>query len=295
MLTVQQISQEVGIGADTLRIWERRYGFPKPHRDRRGHRRYPAEQVEELRVVQKLKTLGQRPQAIFSLSAPERLQLLTTLQPTNNDQQGSLLALICDGPYGKIKEYLDQWSKKGCVEFIFTALLPLLDTLEGGWSTGKLCISREHMISDLITDHLKNFLVEPQYKDTQQPHCLFATINGERHKLGLLMAACLFRTQGIRCTVIHEDLPLTEIPRICAELKNEAVALSFSSNYTKQKAVDDLSTLRQALPQSTELIVGGRAVHDLSVLSGIFLCSDLKKIDSVADFLTRKKRSAINT
>ncbi len=28
MLTIQQLSHEVNIGVDTLRVWERRYGFP---------------------------------------------------------------------------------------------------------------------------------------------------------------------------------------------------------------------------------------------------------------------------
>lgn len=30
MLNINQLSQEVGIGVDTLRVWERRYNFPDP-------------------------------------------------------------------------------------------------------------------------------------------------------------------------------------------------------------------------------------------------------------------------
>ena len=45
-MTIQQLSREIGIGIDTLRIWERRYGFPIPGRDTRGHRTYSAEQVD---------------------------------------------------------------------------------------------------------------------------------------------------------------------------------------------------------------------------------------------------------
>ncbi|MBW2519281.1 MAG: MerR family transcriptional regulator, partial [Deltaproteobacteria bacterium] len=78
-MTIQQLSQEIGIGIDTLRIWERRYDFPVPCRNARGHRVYSSQQVEELRLVKKLQTFGQRPGKIFSLSPQERRNLLGRL------------------------------------------------------------------------------------------------------------------------------------------------------------------------------------------------------------------------
>ncbi len=61
MLTIQQLSQEVNIGVDTLRVWERRYGFPQPNRDSRGHRKYPLAQVDVLRAVRHLQNLATGP------------------------------------------------------------------------------------------------------------------------------------------------------------------------------------------------------------------------------------------
>src|SRR5512135_2675304 len=37
---LKAVLQETGIGADTLRAWERRYGLPKPQRTPGGHRLY---------------------------------------------------------------------------------------------------------------------------------------------------------------------------------------------------------------------------------------------------------------
>ena len=65
MLTIQQLSQELDIGVDTLRAWERRYGFPTPERDYRGHRSYSAAQLEELKIVKKLQNHGLR-QKLYS-------------------------------------------------------------------------------------------------------------------------------------------------------------------------------------------------------------------------------------
>jgi len=41
----------LGISPNTLRSWERRYGFPKPHRSAGGHRQYSLNEIEALRLT----------------------------------------------------------------------------------------------------------------------------------------------------------------------------------------------------------------------------------------------------
>jgi len=41
----------LGISPNTLRSWERRYGFPKPHRSAGGHRQYSLTEIEALRLT----------------------------------------------------------------------------------------------------------------------------------------------------------------------------------------------------------------------------------------------------
>ena len=41
----------LGISPNTLRSWERRYGFPKPHRSAGGHRQYSLNEIEALRAT----------------------------------------------------------------------------------------------------------------------------------------------------------------------------------------------------------------------------------------------------
>ena len=48
-LTIASVERDTGLSKDTLRVWERRYGFPVPDRDVNGERLYPADQVERLR------------------------------------------------------------------------------------------------------------------------------------------------------------------------------------------------------------------------------------------------------
>jgi DNA-binding transcriptional MerR regulator len=41
----------LGISPNTLRSWERRYGFPSPHRSAGGHRQYSLAEIESLRLT----------------------------------------------------------------------------------------------------------------------------------------------------------------------------------------------------------------------------------------------------
>ena len=51
--SIAAVSKLTGIGCHALRVWERRYGFPIPGRSPSGHRRYAAEQVQQLENIVK--------------------------------------------------------------------------------------------------------------------------------------------------------------------------------------------------------------------------------------------------
>jgi MerR family transcriptional regulator, light-induced transcriptional regulator len=61
LLSIAAVTCETGLSAYTLRVWERRYGFPQPMRDSAGHRLYPRAQVERLRQIKRLVDAGFRP------------------------------------------------------------------------------------------------------------------------------------------------------------------------------------------------------------------------------------------
>jgi DICT domain-containing protein/predicted DNA-binding transcriptional regulator AlpA len=50
-LTIREVAARSGVPAGTLRMWEERYGFPKPHRLPSGHRRFSEEQIDAVRAV----------------------------------------------------------------------------------------------------------------------------------------------------------------------------------------------------------------------------------------------------
>lgn len=289
MLTIQQLSREVNVRAETLRVWERRYGFPKPIRDHRGHRRYPDDQVEALRVVRRLQDLGYRPGLIFRLDGAARETLLERHRDAAPSGMADYERLILGGRFTELENRLrSELLADGPERFVLetvTALVALLDRL---WVEGTLSIAGEHRASDILSGLLGQQLVALD-GGTARSRIVFLTLCGERHKLGLLMAAALFHAAGADCLVIRDELPLTEIARLVSETDSAAVALSFSAHYSRRQAKNDLATLRGLLPPEVSVIAGGQALDDPFHLPGLIVCTDLGRISALYARLERTR------
>ena len=70
-LFISDIERDTGIGKDTLRVWERRYGFPSPVRSSNGERLYSLGDLNRLILIKRLLDVGYRPKQLVSLSEPE--------------------------------------------------------------------------------------------------------------------------------------------------------------------------------------------------------------------------------
>jgi len=60
-LNISAVERETGLSKDVLRMWERRYGFPKPLRDDNGERQYTVAEIAKLRGIKRLMDVGMRP------------------------------------------------------------------------------------------------------------------------------------------------------------------------------------------------------------------------------------------
>ena len=72
---ISLVERDTGITKDTLRIWERRYGFPLPERNEQGERLYPDDQVARLLTIRKLIDHGMRPNRVVPLDEAKLQQL----------------------------------------------------------------------------------------------------------------------------------------------------------------------------------------------------------------------------
>ena len=97
LMSIGAIARATGVPTNTLRTWERRYGFPKPMRDENGERRYSGPEVAKLRALKRLMDTGIRPGkivhcAIEELDLPEEALEKRALLPLSLFTDPSRLA-----------------------------------------------------------------------------------------------------------------------------------------------------------------------------------------------------------
>jgi DICT domain-containing protein len=65
-LSIGELARRTDVPVPTLRSWESRYGFPRPHRAASGHRRYSPNDIDLIEAVMRLRSSGISLQAAIS-------------------------------------------------------------------------------------------------------------------------------------------------------------------------------------------------------------------------------------
>src|SRR5688500_271190 len=93
-LHIGVVERETGVPRDVLRVWERRYRFPRPRRDKLGDRVYTRAQVDKLQLIRRLMDAGHRAGEVVGRSAPELLALLKENAAPAREHPGNIGRLV---------------------------------------------------------------------------------------------------------------------------------------------------------------------------------------------------------
>ncbi len=259
---IAAVERDTGLAKDTLRVWERRYGFPQPHRDEFGERIYPLEQVEHLRLIKRLMDQGQRPGALL------RMPMAALCEQTSRASVPGVADLAVEWimPLLKARDVdllraeLSQRLVRDGLERFVTETVPALNRRIGdGWMTGEIEIYEEHLYTELMQNQLRSSIYALSNRG-KRPHVLLTTVKDEEHLLGLLMAEALLAANGAWCLSLGAQTPTADIVGAASCVNIDIVALSFSGAYPWRKACNTLVELRAALPGNVELWAGGAAL-----------------------------------
>ena len=282
LFSIPETERETGVSRDTLRAWERRYGFPAPRRNRRGERVYPGEQVERLRLVKQLLDGGMRPGAIVALDPHQLRQLapeprsLTAL----SGEVADLLELLTDGDRTELLPRLEALLREqGVKRFVTEVVAPLNRAVGEAWRAGRIGVLDEHQYAEAVRTVLTAALTALP-EGSSAPRVLLTTLPGEEHGLGLLMVACLLRLEGAQVLSLGVQTPLDEIVRGATEGGCRIVGISCSGHMDRRTVTSQLVRLRRLLPPGIDLWAGGSGVAAIRSLPGtIRLFTDLNEID----------------
>lgn len=267
MPSIAAVERDTGLSKDTLRVWERRYGFPAPQRDASGQRVYSGEDIAKLRLARRLLDYGYRPGKILALTS-ERLRQMADAaaapgvsrhEPLAADADThAFLQLIQGHRVDQLRRELSQaLMRLGLAQFVAGLLAPLNHLVGEAWARGRLEIFEEHLYSELIQGMLRNAISGIPRPGVDPPYVLLTTFPGEPHGIGLLMAEVFFALEGCRCVSLGVQTPVPDIVRAATVEKVDIVALSFSDAMNAGHALGGIGELRAQLPARTGLWVGG--------------------------------------
>jgi DNA-binding transcriptional MerR regulator/methylmalonyl-CoA mutase cobalamin-binding subunit len=295
--SIAAVARDTGLGKDTLRVWERRYGFPAPNRDAHGERCYPASQLEKLRLIKRLIDQGHRPgrivaqsvDALHALSRDESGQQpnrLTQAMAGHGDELASYIALLqaqeIDGLQRKLTQVL---AHVGLQRWVTEVVAPLTVRVGEAWARGDLAVYEEHLYTECVTHVLRQAISAlPQRVGADAPRVLLTTFPLEAHGLGLLMAEGVMTLHGCRCVSLGTQTPVRDIAQAAMAHRIDVVALSFSAHFNPNQALDGLATLQMLLPVAVQVWVGGQApVLHRRPMAHVRVLTDLNAIEDAVN------------
>lgn len=279
--TISATERETGLSKDVLRVWERRYGFPRPSRDGNGERVYTAGDVAKLRTMKRLMDAGVRPGKIIGLEPVALNAMADAHAPARRGSaapalERDALALLKAHDIPALASLLTTLLvRQGIQHFVQDTIAPLNRAVGDAWLRGELAVFEEHAYAEQAQVVLRGAIhAFPRHADA--PRIVLTTLPGESHALGLLMVEALLVPEGASCTSLGPQTPIDDIRAAAAAYRAQVVALSFSAGFPLRQAAEGLASLRRELPAGVALWAGGELTRRLrKTMPGIVLLPDL--------------------
>ena len=295
-MSISTVERDTGLGKDSLRVWERRYGFPQPGRDHNGERVYPAEQVERLRLMKRLIDQGYRPGRLCAASDEELATLCTASAPGRDVEPGpgediirQMIKLVKANDVPALRHALNQsMMRLGLQSFVIDVVARLNHAVGEAWMNGEFAVFEEHLYTEQMKSLLRQAIGSlPQ--SGRRPRILLTTVPEEQHVLGLLMAEVLLVLDGATCISLGTQTPLFDIQMAALAHRADIVAVSFSAAFPARQVAPLAGQLRELVPAHVELWVGGAGAQRVAASPcGIVLLPNLHAaLDALSDWRTR--------
>ena len=281
MLNISAVERETGLSKDVLRMWERRYAFPKPRRDENGERQYSIAEVGKLRAIKRLMDIGMRPGKIIALSSDELGSLAASRAGRSRDvatpaAESDVLTLLKAHDITGLQHALATLLlRQGLQSFVRDTITPLNRAIGDAWMRGDLQVFEEHLYTEQLQAALRT-AINTFPRQSAVPRVLLTTFPNEQHGLGLLMVEALLVPEGVQCISLGPQTPQDDIRRAALAHKAHIVALSFSAAFPLRQATDGLTSLRRQLPATIQVWAGGEMTRRVrKTLPGVVLIPDL--------------------
>lgn len=266
--SMSQMEILTGISAHKLRIWERRYGFPKPMRTDTNIRFYSDEQLKKLLNVAILNRNGFRISVITKMSLEEIHENVTNiLANITSEFQDEINALILNMLEYNEKEFQTVFQRcvirRGFLSTITDVIYPFLNQIGILYGTNKIIASQEHFMSNLIRQKIIAAIDALPLPMENAPSIALFLLDNEDHEIGLLLSSFIAKNLGWHVYYLGQRVPSDNIQSFVKKLNPDAL-LSLFITPRNSKEILKIQTMFKEIPKTPMLVSGSAFVEDLA-------------------------------
>ena len=261
-LRIGELSYRVGVRAELLRAWERRYGLLRPARSERGFRLYSEADEWRVRLMQQKLRSG--------LSAAEAAQEVARMDRESappdesfeapwelaRELGAALEAFEEDGAHDVLDRLLGIY---GLERAIRDALMPYLRDLGERWVRREVSVAQEHFASRLLEGRL--LALARGWNRGPGRRAILACPSGEQHTLPLVCFGLVLRSRGWRNIYLGGDSPPSTVHMAADTVDADVVVMSAVSNDRFAPIARELTGLARRRPL---VLAGGGATPELA-------------------------------
>ena len=271
------VAERTGLTADVIRVWERRYSAVEPTRTLGGQRTYTLGDIDRLVLLRRATMSGHGISHIATIDTPGLEELIRDIESADRGFPGA--PDLADEPRAAVEQAMSftetidpasleillrrTFARYGIVTFLDLIVGPFMRAIGDAWHAGSLSMSQEHVATALVQRVVSQTAPIPAASEGN-PTFVAATLEGERHAAGALMAAAIAASAGWHVIHLGADLPAGEIAGAALQTQARAVGVSIVREEKKKKFAARLRELEKSMPRDATLLVGGAGARGLS-------------------------------
>lgn len=228
LIRIGALSEQIGVSADVLRSWERRYGLLTPQRTAGGFRLYSDEDVARIRSMAALIAAG----IPASEAARQVLEAGERAPVSVGGRDGTTLEEVSATLHDAFRSF-DELALEAAIDLVLSRLdldtairdvfLPALRTLGDDWESGRVSVAQEHFSVNVLRGRLMG--LARGWDHGFGPRVLLACPPAEYHDVSLILFGLALHRRGWRVTFLGADTPISEVVRVQTGLAPQLTVL----------------------------------------------------------------------
>ena len=245
--TIKDLENLSGIKAHTIRIWEQRYNFLKPHRTTTNIRYYSNDELKTVLNIALLNKYGFKISHIDRMPPTEIREKILSLGDARAIQEriiNDLVQEMIDLDIERFEKILSNYiSAKGIERTVIQIIFPFLEKIGILWQTGHINPAQEHLVTNIIRQKLiVGIETTVSHIKLEKTFLLFLP-EGEHHELGLLFMYYLVKSRGAKTIYLGANVPVKDVEHVINLKKPDIVFVHLTatgSNFNFEKFLNNV-------------------------------------------------------